>query len=97
MFRFSALLGAACLMSAAAYAETVPFTATLNGASEVPANTTAGKGTATASLDTATKVLTYSVEYSGLTGPADRRCSMAARNPSYIARWFLLIPSGLRR
>ena len=70
MFRFSALLGAACLMSVAAYAETVPFTATLNGASEVPANTTAGKGTATASLDTATKVLTYSVEYSGLTGPA---------------------------
>lgn len=70
MFRTILMIGAAALLSTAAYAETVPFTAALNGGSEVPAKTTDGKGTATASLDTATKMLTYTVDYSGLTGPA---------------------------
>lgn len=66
-----ALLVAACvaLLSAAAHAETVTFHATMNGATEVPAKTTDGKGSVTATLDTATKVLTYDVTYSGLTGP----------------------------
>lgn len=35
-----------------------------------PGVTSAGKGAATASLDTATKMLTWDVEYSGLSGPA---------------------------
>jgi len=70
MFRSILLLGAACLISGAARAEMVPFSATLAGASEVPAKTTDGKGTAKASLDTATKMLTYDVEYAGLSGPA---------------------------
>ncbi len=67
-----ALLIAACLAlaSATAHAETVTFHATMNGATEVPPKTTDGKGTVTATLDTATKVLTYDVTYSGLTGPA---------------------------
>lgn len=64
------LLGVTCLFCGAAQAETVPFSATLAGASEVPAKTTAGTGTATASLDTATKMLTYDVQYAGLSGPA---------------------------
>ena len=74
MPRFMLLLGAACLFCnvfwGAARAETVPFSATLAGASEVPPKTTAGAGTATASLDTTTKMLTYDVEYAGLSGPA---------------------------
>jgi hypothetical protein len=70
MSRSILLLGVACLFSAAARAETVPFSATLAGTSEVPPKTTAGTGTATASLDTATKTLTYDVQYSGLSGPA---------------------------
>ena len=65
---------AACLIAACAIgtvrAETVTFTGTMTGATEVPAKTTDGKGTATASLDTATKMLTYQVDYSGLSGPA---------------------------
>ncbi len=44
--------------------------ATLNGASEVPANTTAGTGTADIDFDPATKKLTWKLSYSGLTGPA---------------------------
>jgi hypothetical protein len=53
-----------------AWADQVNFKADLSGASEVPPVTTAGKGTATASLDTASKMLTWTVTYSGLSGPA---------------------------
>jgi hypothetical protein len=65
-------VGAVAVLAIAgvAQAEVMHFKTTLNGASEVPPNTSAGKGSATADLDTATKVLTYKVDYSGLTGPA---------------------------
>jgi len=46
------------------------FTAALNGANEVPANATTGKGDATVTLDKATKTLSWNVTYSGLTGNA---------------------------
>jgi hypothetical protein len=52
-----------------ARADQISFKADLNGASEVPPVTTAGKGNATASLDTATKILTWTVDYSGTSGP----------------------------
>ena len=44
--------------------------ATLNGASEVPANTSKGTGTVAANYDPASKKLTWKLTYSGLTGPA---------------------------
>ena len=44
--------------------------ATLSSATEVPANTSAGKGTADIDYDAATKKLSWKVTYSGLTGPA---------------------------
>jgi len=52
------------------YAAPMQFKATLNGASEVPPNTTAGTGSLTASFDPATKMLTWNGTYSGLTGAA---------------------------
>ena len=70
MLRSVLMLSVACLFCGAANAETIPFTATMNGATEVPPKTTDAKGTATASLDTVTKALTYDVEYTGLTGAA---------------------------
>lgn len=70
MIRSALMLGVVCLFCGAAQAEVVKFTATLAGSSEVPPTTSQGKGTANASLDTTSKVLTYDVEYSGLTGPA---------------------------
>ena len=54
-----------------ASAEVMKFKAALSAASEVPPHPDLkGAGTVTASLDTATRMLTYTAEYSGLTGPA---------------------------
>jgi hypothetical protein len=53
-----------------AQAETMTFHATLSAKDEVPPKASDGKGTATVTLDTATKTITYDVTYSGLTGPA---------------------------
>ncbi|MEH2470259.1 hypothetical protein V1281_000494 [Nitrobacteraceae bacterium AZCC 2161] len=54
--------------SAPAFADKMK--ATLNGTAEVPANTTAGTGTADINYDPASKKLTWKLTYSGLTGPA---------------------------
>ena len=50
-------------------AETLAYKADLNGASEVPPNDSKGTGTAAAMYDTATKKLSWTVTYQGLTGP----------------------------
>lgn len=49
---------------------TLPFHATMNAASEVPPNSTTGTGSVDATLNTATRVLSYTVTWSGLSGPA---------------------------
>ena len=43
---------------------------TLNSAAEVPPNNSTATGTADVTFDTATKLLTWKVNYSGLTGAA---------------------------
>jgi hypothetical protein len=74
MMRIAAL--ALCLSLAAAagapsaFAQEVHFTATLNGASQVPPKAVPGTGDATVTLDRNTKTLTWVVDYRGLTGPA---------------------------
>lgn len=52
-----------------ARADQINFKADLSGATEVPPVTTSGKGSATATLDTGTKMLNWTVDYSGLSGP----------------------------
>jgi hypothetical protein len=64
------ILLTAFLAAGSAHAATKVFKATLNGASEVPPTTSTGTGTATTTLDTATRKLTWDVTYSGLSGPA---------------------------
>ena len=44
--------------------------AELKGSNEVPPNTSSASGKAEAAFDTNTKVLTYTLTYTGLTGPA---------------------------
>jgi hypothetical protein len=58
------------LCGAPAFAATVTFMTALSGKMEVPPNDSKGTGTVNASLDTGTKVLSWTIEYSGLTGPA---------------------------
>jgi hypothetical protein len=68
---FISLVAVATLFAgASAFAETVSFKAELSGANEVPAVEGSGKGTVSASYDSVSKVLTYTVEYSDLSGPA---------------------------
>jgi hypothetical protein len=67
---FTAVAVAAVVSTSATRAEVINFTATLNGASETPANPSAGKGTASVALDTDAKRVTWTITYSGLTGPA---------------------------
>jgi hypothetical protein len=67
----AAVVAIVALMSAgAARAEIVHFAATLDGADEVPANTSAGQGQLSAELETVEKVLVYRASYTGLSGPA---------------------------
>jgi CHRD domain len=67
-----ALLGAAAFLAfaPAAFAATETYKADLKPSTEVPANDSKGSGALTATYDTATKKLTYSATYQGLTGPA---------------------------
>lgn len=71
IFRASlAGLAAAAVMSVApAFAEMQTYKAALTGAAQVPPVTTKGSGTITATYDTATKKLTWTVTYSDLSGP----------------------------
>ena len=68
--RFSMAAGLAlCLAYGSAWADTLKFTATLE-----PEKAGAAKGTATLTVDTDSKKLTWSIDYSGLSAPP----SMAA-------------------
>ncbi len=60
----------AVTLAAGVQAETLKFAGTMSPTTEVPPKKSDGTGTATATLDTTTKTLTYDIEYSGLTGPA---------------------------
>lgn len=51
-------------------AETSTYKADLKGPTEVPPNTTEGTGAANVTLDPSTRQITWTVTFSGLTGPA---------------------------
>ena len=72
--RQSALSGFAIVTALAltspAFAEMINYKAELKGADEVPATTSKGTGTLTATFDTATKKLTWKGTYTGLSGDA---------------------------
>ena len=65
-----ALALATGLAIAPAFADSVKFKASLKASEEVPPIQSAGTGTLDATYDTASKQLSYTVNYSGLTGPA---------------------------
>ena len=62
---------AALLVAApAAFAETQMYKAALTSAAEVPPNASKGTGTLASTYDTATKKFTWTVTFTGLSGPA---------------------------
>ena len=61
------LLGLTC---SAAQAFIIDLNAKLSGTSEVPANQSLGSGLAALTFDTDTRVLSWNIVFSGLTGPA---------------------------
>ncbi len=65
-----ALAALAALMITPAYAETIPYKAMMTGAAETPPNDSKGTGTVEATFDPATRKLNWTIDYSGLTGPA---------------------------
>lgn len=56
--------------AAPAFADTVTFHADLTGGAEVPPNQSTASGMAEATYDTASKMLTWNITYSGLSGDA---------------------------
>ena len=64
------LLAASGLATAPALAADVMMKAELKGTNEVPANTTGGTGAVQATYDAATRTLSWTGTYAGLTGPA---------------------------
>jgi hypothetical protein len=54
----------------AARAETITLKAALKGSNEVPPNNSPASGEATATFDTQTKTLTWTITFKDLTGPA---------------------------
>ena len=67
---FGVALAALLGTSSVANAEAMKFTADMNAAQEVPVNDSKGSGALTATYDTASKKLTYTVNYKDLSGPA---------------------------
>jgi hypothetical protein len=63
-----ALVGSAAIIPAAS-AETVILRADLKGSNEIPPNNTTATGKAEAALDTASRHLSFTVTFSGLSGP----------------------------
>ena len=66
----AALASGACLFAGPALAEVIHYTAKLSGAAETPPNVTKGAGAADVTLDTDSRLLSWKIVYSGLTGPA---------------------------
>lgn len=62
--------GLLILAAGAAGAETLHFTAKLDGAQETPPNASAGAGHADLTVDTDSHTLRWAVDYAGLSGPA---------------------------
>jgi len=79
---FSSIAAVAMLAASSAIAEQVKMKAELSGAQEVPPTTSQGKGNADITFDTASKQLSWTVNYSGLSGPPPRRISMDRRRPA---------------
>ena len=86
-----AALAVGILFAGPAFAEKMK--ATLDGKSENPPNTSAGKGTADIDYDAATKKLSWKLTYSGLSGPATAAHFHGPADPGKNAGVAVAIPN----
>jgi hypothetical protein len=70
LYLLTLTVGATIALAGPASAEKVMLKAKLDSATEVPANTSKGSGTADVTFDTTSKAVSWKLNYSGLTGPA---------------------------
>jgi outer membrane biosynthesis protein TonB len=82
---YAATTLALLLSVAPASAEVLSFSADLTGAAEVPPNESTGTGRVVADFDTDTGMLTWSISYRGLTGPATAAHFHGPANPNETA------------
>jgi hypothetical protein len=61
---------AALFVASPSLAKTVKFQADMNASQEVPPNDSVGKGTADITYDTQSRKMSWTIKYSGLSGPA---------------------------
>ncbi len=66
--RIAGVAAVLALSASAAFAEVIPFLATLSGADETPANASTGGGVAVFAMDTDANTLTYVINYANLGG-----------------------------
>jgi hypothetical protein len=66
----AAVTGLLALSGVPAFAEVVLYKADLKAASQVPPNESKGTGAVEATYDTTSKKLSWTINYSGMTGPA---------------------------
>jgi len=69
-FIVGAALAASLALAGSAQAAPVSFTVNLSGGEQVPPVTTSGSGKADLTYDAATRTVTWSVSFNGLSGPA---------------------------
>jgi hypothetical protein len=84
-------LGATVAFAGPAFADKLK--ATLNGTSEVPPTTSAGKGEADIDYDAATKKMSWKLTYSGLSGPATAAHFHGPAEPGKNAGVAIAIPN----
>jgi hypothetical protein len=70
MRSYLALAALAVFAASPAFAEMTHYKANLTGAAETPPNDSKGTGKVDATYDSGAKMLNWTIDYSGLTGPA---------------------------
>lgn len=89
-----ALALAAFAVAPSAYAKTWTYSVTLNGKSETPATTSKGTGKGWVKFDDATKEMSWSIKYMGLTGDATAAHFHGPAKPGAAAGVLVPIPKG---
>jgi hypothetical protein len=91
----SLAIAATVLTGFGASAEIISFKSDLSGANEVPPLEAGGKGALAATYDSDTKMLTYTVEYSGLSGPVTAAHFHGPSDTSHNAPVLIPVSGGL--